>query len=73
MRHYLGYGYGLIQGHAPFGPPVLSHQRQEGKVYMLRVHDQAKQAAHSGPPRVALAFSRNSHSTTPDSEQENNK
>jgi hypothetical protein len=24
VRHYLGYGYGLLQGHAPSGPLVLS-------------------------------------------------
>jgi hypothetical protein len=30
-------------------PPVLSRLRQGGKVHMLRVQDQAKQAAHSGP------------------------
>jgi hypothetical protein len=27
LRHDLGYGYGLVQGHAPSGPPVLSYQR----------------------------------------------
>jgi hypothetical protein len=42
VRRYLGYGYGLLQGHALSGPPVLSHQRQEGKAYTLRVQDQAK-------------------------------
>jgi hypothetical protein len=26
VRRYLGYGYGLIQGHVPFGPPVLGYQ-----------------------------------------------
>jgi hypothetical protein len=25
-RRYLGYGYGLVQGHLLFGPPVLSGQ-----------------------------------------------
>jgi hypothetical protein len=50
VRRYLGYGYGLVQKHALSRPPVLSCQRQGGKVYMLRVHDQAKRGAHSGPP-----------------------
>jgi hypothetical protein len=50
VRRYLGYGYSLVQGHAPSGPPILSCQRQRCKVYTLRVHDQAKQAARSGPP-----------------------
>jgi hypothetical protein len=50
VRCYLGYGYGLVQGHAPFEPPVLSCQRQRGKVHTLRVQDQAKQSAHSRPP-----------------------
>jgi hypothetical protein len=39
---------------------------------MLRVRNQAKHAAHSGPP-LALAFSRSSHSAIADSEQENNQ
>jgi hypothetical protein len=50
VQRYLGYGYDLVQGHAPSGPPVLNYQRQGGKVYTLRVQDQSKQAAHSGPP-----------------------
>jgi hypothetical protein len=37
MRRYLGYGYGLIQGHVLSGPPVLNCQRQGGKIYTLRV------------------------------------
>jgi hypothetical protein len=41
-------------------------------VHMLRVRNQAKQAAQSGPP-LALAFPRSSHSATADSEQENNQ
>jgi hypothetical protein len=24
VRRYLGYGYGLVQGHVPFGAPVLN-------------------------------------------------
>jgi hypothetical protein len=47
VRHNLGYGYGLVQGHAPSGPLVLSCQRQGGKVYTLRVQKQAKQTVHS--------------------------
>jgi hypothetical protein len=39
VRCYLGYGYGLVQGHVSSGLPVLSCQRQGGKVYTLRVHD----------------------------------
>jgi hypothetical protein len=27
LRRYLGYGYGLVQEHVPFGPPVLCCQR----------------------------------------------
>jgi hypothetical protein len=50
VRHNPGCGYGLIQGHALSRPPVLSYQRQRGKVYTLEVQDQAKQAAYSGPP-----------------------
>jgi hypothetical protein len=50
VRRYLGYGYGLVQGHVPPEPLVLSCQCQGGKVYTLRVHDQSKQAAHSGHP-----------------------
>jgi hypothetical protein len=42
VRRYLGYGYGLIQGHAPSGPVVLSYQRQGGNAYTLMVQDQAK-------------------------------
>jgi hypothetical protein len=26
VRHDLGYGYDPVQGHAPFGLPVLSYQ-----------------------------------------------
>jgi hypothetical protein len=37
VRHYLGYGYGLVQGHVPPKPPVLSCQGQGGKLYTLRV------------------------------------
>jgi hypothetical protein len=50
VRCYLGYGYVLVQMHAPSGPLVLSYQRQGGKVYTLMVQDQAKQVAHFGPP-----------------------
>jgi hypothetical protein len=39
---------------------------------MLRVWNQAKQVAHSGPP-LALAFPRGSHSATLDPEQKNNQ
>jgi hypothetical protein len=42
VRRYLVYGYVLVQEHAPSRPPVRSCQHQGGKVYMLRVHDQAK-------------------------------
>jgi hypothetical protein len=56
MRRYLGYGYGLVQGRVPSGPPILSYQHQGGKVHTLRVQDQTKQAAHFGPPHLALAF-----------------
>jgi hypothetical protein len=48
VRHYLGYGHGLVQRHVPSGPRVLSYQRQGGKVHMLRVQDQTKHVAHSG-------------------------
>jgi hypothetical protein len=41
-------------------------------VHTLRVQNQAKLAAHSGPS-LALAFLRSSHSATTDSEQENNQ
>jgi hypothetical protein len=27
VQRYLGYGYGLVQGHVSFGPLVLSCQR----------------------------------------------
>jgi hypothetical protein len=50
VRHYLGYDYGLVQGHASSESLVLSCQRQGGKVYTLRVQDQAKQASHSELP-----------------------
>jgi hypothetical protein len=73
VRHYLGYGYGLVQGHVPSGPPVLSYQRLRGKVHTLRVQDQAKHTAHSGPSHLALAFLRSIHSATSDPEQENNQ
>jgi hypothetical protein len=56
VRCYLGYGYGLVQGHVPSGPLVLSCQHQGGKVYTLRVQYQAKQAAHSGPPSFSIRF-----------------
>jgi hypothetical protein len=56
VRHYLGYGYGLLQGHAPSGPLVLSCQRQRGKIYTLRVQYEAKQATYSGPP-FSISFS----------------
>jgi hypothetical protein len=39
---------------------------------MLSVWNQAKQAAHSGPP-LAFAFPRSSHSATTNFEQENNQ
>jgi hypothetical protein len=41
-------------------------------VHTLKVWNQAKQDALSGPP-LALAFLRSSHSATADSEQENNQ
>jgi hypothetical protein len=47
VRHNLGYGYGLVHGHAPLGPKVLSCQRQGDKVCALRVQDQTKHDAHS--------------------------
>jgi hypothetical protein len=50
VQHYLGYDYGLVQGHVSFGPLVLCCQRQGGKAHTLRVHDQAKLAAQFGPP-----------------------
>jgi hypothetical protein len=49
VRYDIGYGYGPVQGHAPFGPPVLNCQCQGSKVYTLRVQNQSKQGAHSGP------------------------
>jgi hypothetical protein len=55
VQHDLGYGYGPVQGRAPSGPPVLSCQRQGGKVYTLMVHDQSKQVEHSGPP-ISISF-----------------
>jgi hypothetical protein len=39
VRRYLDYGYGLVQGHVPSGPPVLSYQHQGGKVHTLRIQD----------------------------------
>jgi hypothetical protein len=69
VRHYLGYGYNLVQEPPPFGPPVLSRHRQEGKVPTLMLRDQAKLATHSGPP-LALAFLRGNHSATLAPEQE---
>jgi hypothetical protein len=50
VQHYLGFGYGLVKGHGSSGPTVLSCQRQGGKIYTLKVQDQAKQAARSGLP-----------------------
>jgi hypothetical protein len=41
-------------------------------VHTLKVWNQAKQPAHSGPS-FAFAFPRSSHSATADSEQENNQ
>jgi hypothetical protein len=39
VRHYLGYGYGLVQGHVPSRPPILSCQRQRGTIHTLRLQD----------------------------------
>jgi hypothetical protein len=49
VRRYPGYSHSLAQGHVPSGPSVLSYQRYGGKVHMLRVWNQAKQAAHTRP------------------------
>jgi hypothetical protein len=73
VRHDLGCGYDPLQGHAPSGPPVLSCQYEGGKVYTLRVQDQAKHTTYSGPPHLALAFLRSSHSVTLVPKQENNQ
>jgi hypothetical protein len=67
--HYRCYGYSLAQELEPSGHLVLSHQCQEGKVCTLRVRDQAKQAAHSGPP-FSIDYPRGSHLATLASEQE---
>jgi hypothetical protein len=37
VRRYLGYDYGPVRGHVPFGPLVLSSQREGGEVHTLRV------------------------------------
>jgi hypothetical protein len=58
VQHYPGYGYGPAQGHISSGPPVLSRQRQEGKLRTLRVRDQAKQTAHTGLP-ISIGLSEN--------------
>jgi hypothetical protein len=50
VRLYPSYGYGPTQGRTPSGAPVLGWQRQGGKTRMLRIRDQDKQAAHTGPP-----------------------
>jgi hypothetical protein len=57
VRHYLGYGYGLVWGHVPFGPPVINSESKGGKVHTLRIQNQAKQVVHSGPP-ISIGFSK---------------
>jgi hypothetical protein len=73
VRRYLGFGYGLVQGQVSSGPAVLNCQHQESKAHTLRLQDQAKQVAHSGPPHLALAFSRSGHSTHRTSSKKNNQ
>jgi hypothetical protein len=73
VRRYLGYAYGLVQGHVLSGPPVLSCDCvREAKCTHL-VYGTRLSRLYTLDPMLALAFLRRSHSATPDPEQENNQ
>jgi hypothetical protein len=73
MRLYLGYDYGLVQGHVSFGPPVLSCDSvREAKCTRLGYRTRLSMLYTLDSP-LALAFLRSSHSATLDLEQENNQ
>jgi hypothetical protein len=73
VRHYLGYGYGLVQGHVPTRPPVLSCDNvREAKCTRLGYITRLSRLFTLDLP-LALAFLRNRYSTTLDPEQENNQ
>jgi hypothetical protein len=66
VRRYLGYGYGLVQGHVPSELPVLSCDSvREAKCTRLRYETKLSRL-FTLDPTLALAFLRSSHSTTPD-------
>jgi hypothetical protein len=70
VRRYLAYGYGLVQGHVPFGPPVLSCDNvREAKCTRLGYGT----GLYTLNPPLALSFLRIGYSATPDPEQENNQ
>jgi hypothetical protein len=62
----------LFRGGAASRPPVISRQRPGGRVCMLRVQDQAKQAAYTGPP-ISNSISEGQPSDNTSPKQENNK
>jgi hypothetical protein len=72
VQRYPGYGYGLAQEHASPGPQYLAAIIREAKCtrlgYGIRLI-----MLHTLDPLLVLAFPRNSHSATADSEQENNQ
>jgi hypothetical protein len=73
VRHYLGYGYGLIQGHVPSRPLVLSCDSvREVKCKSLGYETKLSRL-YTLDPSLALAFLRSSHSATLDAKQENNQ
>jgi hypothetical protein len=73
VRRYLGYGYGLVQGHVLSGPPVLSCDSViEAKCTRLGYRTRLSRL-YTLYPLLALAFLRSSHSATPNPEQENNQ
>jgi hypothetical protein len=61
-----------VQGGATSEPPVISWQHPKGGVCTLRVQEQAKQVAHTGPP-LALAVPLGDHLATHDPTAENNQ
>jgi hypothetical protein len=73
MRRYLGYSYGLVQGHVLSGAPVLSCDSvREVKCTRLGYGTKLRRL-YTLELLLVLAFPRSSHSATPDPEQENNQ
>jgi hypothetical protein len=72
VRHNLGYGYGLVQGHAPSRPQYSTISVREAKYTHLGYRTRLSRL-HTLDPQLALDFLRSSHSATLDPKQENNQ